>query len=276
MMDHFINKRRLEIGTCLFLVLVCLVVYVQLIGFSFVSYDDELYITKNPYIKAGLTRDSIVWAFTSGYAANWHPLTWLSHMLDMELFGLNPMAHHWTSLQIHIVNVVLLFLFLRWVTGTICRSAFVAVLFAVHPLHVESVAWISERKDVLCAFFWILSMWGYVGYVRRPNKTRYLLLVILFTLGLLSKPMIVTLPFALLLLDFWPLERFQSLIYERKFKPVHAMATLILEKMPLFILSVVSSVITFFVQQHAGALASIESLPIKARIANAIVSYAGY
>jgi tetratricopeptide (TPR) repeat protein len=276
MMDHFINKRRLEIGICLFLVVATFVVYARISGYNFVNYDDELYVIKNPFIKAGFSRESIVWAFTSGYAANWHPLTWLSHMLDMELFGLNPMGHHWTSLQIHIVNVVLLFLFLKWMTGAVWKSAFVSTLFAIHPLHVESVAWISERKDVLCAFFWILSTWAYVGYVRRPEKKRYIILLVLFTLGLMSKPMIVTLPFTLLLLDYWPLERFQSLIYENKFKRVHAMTTLVLEKLPLFVLSVVSSVITFFVQQHAGAVAPIKYLSLNPRIANAIVSYVSY
>jgi len=276
MTDHFIQKRRLEIVICLLLVMVSTLIYFQLNGFEFVTYDDELYITKNPYIKAGFTRESIVWAFTSGYAANWHPLTWLSHILDIELYGLNPMGHHWTNLQIHMINCILLFLFLQWISGAIWRSAFVAALFAVHPLHVESVAWVAERKDILCAFFWILSMLAYVGYVRRPNKTRYLLLLILFTLGLMSKPMIVTLPFALLLLDFWPLNRYQSIIQERKINISQALLTLVQEKIPLFLLSTVSSFITFWVQHHAGAVASITSIPLEARAANAIVSYTSY
>lgn len=276
MADHFIQKRRLEIVICLFLVSVTLLIYFQVSGFEFVTYDDESYITKNPYIKAGFTRESIVWAFTSGYAANWHPLTWLSHMLDIELYGLNPMGHHWTNLQIHIVNSILLFLFLQWISGAIWRSALVAALFAVHPLHVESVAWVAERKDVLCAFFWILSMWAYVGYVRLPNKTRYLLLLILFTLGLMSKPMIVTLPFTLLLLDFWPLYRFQSIIKERKINFFQALLALVKEKIPLFLLSTVSSFITFWVQHHAGVVASMTSLPLESRAANAIVSYTSY
>ena len=276
MVGNFIQKRRLEIVICLFLVSVSLLIYFQVTGFEFVTYDDESYITKNPYIKAGFTHESIVWAFTSGYSANWHPLTWFSHMLDMELYGLNPMGHHWTNLQIHIINVVLLFLFLRCMTGAVWRSAFVAALFAVHPIHVESVAWVSERKDVLCAFFWILSMWAYVGYVRRPNKTRYLSLLILFALGLMSKPMIVTLPFTLLLLDFWPLYRFQSFIEKRKINIFQAFSALFREKIPLFILSTVSSFVTFFVQQHGGAVAPMNSFPLESRMANAIVSYINY
>jgi tetratricopeptide (TPR) repeat protein len=276
MADHFIQKRRLEIVICLFLVSVSLLIYLQVRGFEFVTYDDESYITKNTFIKAGFTSESIIWAFTSGYAANWHPLTWLSHMLDIELYGLNPMGHHWSNLQIHIVNVVLLFLFLRLMTGAIWKSAFVSALFAIHPMHVESVAWVAERKDVLCAFFWILSMWAYVLYVRQPNKTRYLLLIILFVLGLMSKPMIVTLPFTLLLLDFWPLYRFQSIIQERKSNVFQALLTLVWEKIPLFILSTVSSFITFWVQHHGGAVASMTSLPFESRVANAIVSYTSY
>ena len=276
MAGNFIQKRRLEIVICLFLVSVSLLIYLQVIGFEFVTYDDELYITKNPYINAGFTPESIEWAFTSSYAANWHPLTWLSHMLDMELYGLNPMGHHWTNLQIHVINVVLLFLFLRSMTGVIWRSAFVAALFAVHPLHVESVAWVAERKDVLCGFFWILSMWAYVGYVRRPNKIRYLSFFILFALGLMSKPMIVTLPFTLLLLDFWPLYRFQSFIKERRINIFQAFLALFREKIPLFILSIVSSFVTFYVQKSGGAVASMISIPLESRAANAIVSYANY
>ena len=276
MMDSLIKKRRLELVICLFLIAASLLVYFQIINYDFINYDDELYLTKNPNIKAGLTPESIIWAFTTGYASNWHPLTWLSHMLDIELYGLNPMGHHWTNLQIHILNTVLLFLFLRWMTGAIWKSAFVAVFFAIHPLHVESVAWIAERKDVLCAFFWILSMLTYVGYVRHPKKRYYLLLVILFALGLMSKPMIVTLPFALLLLDFWPLDRFRLINYEQKINVFRVLKTLIWEKIPLFVLSAISCFITFFVQQHGGAVASIEVFPLNARVANSIVSYTSY
>lgn len=276
MIGNFIQKRRLECIICLFLAASSLLIYYQSTQHDFVTYDDELYVIKNPHIKAGLTSESTIWAFTTGYAANWHPLTWLSHMLDFQLYSLNPMGHHWTNLQIHIVNTVLLFLFLKWVTGTIWRSAFVSVLFAVHPLHVESVAWVSERKDVLCALFWILSMWAYVGYVRQPKKTRYLLLLMLFTLGLMSKPMIVTLPFVLLLFDFWPLSRFQVMVYKHQVSTFKVFVRLVWEKFPLFVLAAISCFITFFVQQHGGAVASIESFPLKARVANAIVAYTSY
>ena len=168
MIDRFIKKRRLELGICLFLVTVSLGVYLQVSGCDFVNYDDELYVIKNPHIKAGLTLESTIWAFTTGYAANWHPLTWLSHMLDFQLYSLNPMGHHWTNLQIHIVNTVLLFLFLKWVTGAIWRSAFVSALFAVHPLHVESVAWVAERKR---CFMHLFLDSEYVGLCRLCSET---------------------------------------------------------------------------------------------------------
>jgi tetratricopeptide (TPR) repeat protein len=272
-----VKKRRIEIVIYLSLCAACLVVYLQLINCDFVNYDDELYLTKNPYIQAGITLKNVIWAFTTGYASNWHPLTWLSHMLDFKLYGLNPMGHHWTNLQIHIANTLLLFFVLQHMTGAILRSAFVSALFAVHPLHVESVAWIAERKDVLCTFFWILCMYAYVGYVRNPKKKRwYILLIILFPLGLMAKPMIVTLPFVLLLLDFWPLSRFQSIIHEQKINVFQAFKTLVWEKTPLFVLTAISCVITFFVQQHGGAVASIQALPLKARAVNAIVSYTSY
>lgn len=272
-----VKKRRIEIVICLLLCTACLVVYLQLINCDFVNYDDELYLTKNSHIHAGVTLKSIIWAFTTGYASNWHPLTWLSHMLDIELYGLNPMGHHWTNLQIHIANTLLLFFVLQLMTGAILRSAFVSALFAIHPLHVESVAWIAERKDVLSTFFWMLSMYAYVGYVRNPEKKRwYIVLIILFALGLMAKPMIATLPFVLLLLDFWPLSRFQSMIHEQKINVFQAIKTLVWEKTPLFVLTGISCGITFFVQQQGGAVASIESLPLKARAANALVSYINY
>jgi Tfp pilus assembly protein PilF len=272
-----VKKRRIEIVICLFLCAACLVVYLQLINCDFVNYDDELYLTKNQHIQAGVTLKSVIWAFTTGYASNWHPLTWLSHMLDFKLYGLNPMGHHWTNLQIHIANTLLLFFVLQLMTGAILRSAFVSGLFAIHPLHVESVAWIAERKDVLSTFFWMLSMYAYVGYVRNPEKKRcYIVLIILFALGLMAKPMIATLPFVLLLLDFWPLSRFQSIIHEQKINVFQAFRTLVWEKTPLFVLTAISCGITFFVQQHGGAVASIEALPLKARAANAIASYINY
>ena len=275
-MDNFFKIRRKKIIICLFLVAASLVVYLQLINCDFVNYDDNSYVTENPYIKAGLTLESFIWAFTTGHASNWHPLTWLSHMLDCELYGLNPMGHHWTNLQIHIVNTVLLFILLNWMTGAVWPSSLVAALFALHPLHVESVTWVAERKDVLCALFWILSILAYVRYTRNRSKMNYLLLVVLFSFGLMSKPMIVTLPFTLLLLDFWPLSRFQSMVHEQQAPKSQMLITLVWEKIPLFILSAMSSILTLFVQQYGGAVTSIETISLKARIANAIVSYTNY
>jgi len=173
MIGNFIQKRRLGFIICLFLAASSLLVFYQSTQHDFVNYDDELYVTENPNVNVGVTLEGIAWAFTTGHGANWHPLTWLSHMLDSELYGLNPMGHHWTNLQIHIANTILLFLFFNWVTGALWRSGLVAAFFALHPLHVQSVAWVAERKDVLCAFFWILSMWAYAGYVLHPNKKYY-------------------------------------------------------------------------------------------------------
>ncbi|MGD9107183.1 MAG: hypothetical protein PVJ87_10135, partial [Desulfobacterales bacterium] len=260
----------------MFLIVAILLIYYKSIHYDFVNYDDELYVTENIDVRIGLTIQGIIWAFTTSHAANWHPLTWLSHMLDSELYGLNPMGHRWTNLQIHIANSILLFLFFNWITGALWRSGLVAILFAVHPLHVESVAWIAERKDVLCAFFWIMSMWAYAGYVLHPNKKYYVLLIIFFVLGLMAKPMIVTLPFVLLLLDFWPLSRFQTKEDKFRMPGIQTVVKLVLEKIPLFILSAGSCVVTFFVQQHGGTVASIEALPFNVRVANAFVSYISY
>jgi hypothetical protein len=165
--------------------------------------------TKTAIVQDGLTTESITWAFTTIHAGNWHPLTWLSHMLDCQLYGLNPGWHHITNLIFHLTNTLLLFLFLRKMTGSLWQSSFIAALFALHPLHVESVAWLSERKDVMSTFFMLLTIWSYVWYVKHPSVNRYIWVVLLFTLGLMSKPMLVTLPFVLLLLDLYPLNRFQ-------------------------------------------------------------------
>ncbi|GAJ19156.1 unnamed protein product, partial [marine sediment metagenome] len=177
---------------------------------DFVDYDDPAYVTDNRHVIGGLSGESILWALGSSDASNWHPLTWVSHMLDCELFGLKPYGHHLSSLIIHIFNVLLLFWVLKRATGSVWAGAFVAAAFGVHPLRVESVAWVAERKDVLSGFFWMLTLAAYVRYVSRPGVGRYLLIVFAFALGLTAKPMLVTLPFVLLLLDYWPLERLQS------------------------------------------------------------------
>ena len=193
------------IGTLL--VLVTIGGYGQIYNHSFVSIDDPDYVTQNFYIKQGFSKETLIWAFSTFHAANWHPLTWLSHILDYQLFASEPSGHHLTSLLFHLCNALLLFLVLERMTGALWKSGFVAALFALHPLHVESVAWIAERKDVLCTFFWMLTLWTYFSYAKNRSAHRYLLVLFCFTLGLLSKPMIVSLPIVLILLDFWPLER---------------------------------------------------------------------
>jgi len=272
---------------CLGLVLATLLVYRQVQNCEFVHYDDDQYVTGNPHIRAGLTAGSFRWAFTAAWASNWHPLTWLSHMLDCELFGLNPRWHHTTSLLFHLANTLLLFLVLRSMTGSISPSAFVAAAFALHPLHVESVAWISERKDVLSTLFWLLTMAAYLRYVKRPAIGRYLLTLISFVLGLLAKPMLVTLPFVLLLLDYWPLGRIQisknATAAPHRLRKRRQVGTnrksqprVVLEKIPFFALSLLSSAVTFFVQKQSGTVAQVGLLPLKIRLANAAVSYTKY
>ena len=275
--EEFIIKHR-DILVSLFLIIATLAVYWQIENFDFVNFDDGKYIYENRHVQEGLTLKSITWAFTTFHASNWHPLTWLSHMLDFQFYGINPGWHHLTNLLFHIANTLLLFFVFRKMTGDLWQSAFIAALFALHPLHVESVVWVSERKDVLSTFFWMVTMWSYIWYVENPVVYRYILVFLFFTLGLMSKPMLVTLPFVLLLLDFYPLNRF-------KFQPSDGSASsqqrsntlrLILEKTPLFVLVAISSAITFYAQKKGGALTSLEIYPFKVRIANALVSYVTY
>ncbi len=271
----------------LLLIVITLAVYWQVRNHKFITYDDRDYITENTYVQKGLSREGITWAFTTRYAGNWHPLTWISHMIDCQLYGLNAQGHHLTNLLFHAVNTVLLFLVFRRMTGAVWQSAFVAVLFAVHPLHVESVAWVAERKDVLSSFFWILTMWTYVSYVEQHALYSYLLTLLFFVLGLMAKPMLVTLPFILLLLDYWPLGRFQfvqsgSTLRSQIHNPSNADSEgpfrflLIWEKIPFFALAAGSSVVTFLAQQHEGTIESWEVLPLNIRIANALVAYLRY
>ena len=270
---------RCDILICLFIVIATLVVYNQVSHHSFVNYDDPYYITENVHVQKGLTVDNIIWAFTSTHALNWHPLTWLSHMLDVQLYGLNPASHHLTNVLFHILNSLLLFFVFRRMTGKLWHSSFVALLFAVHPLHVESVAWVAERKDVLSTFFWMLTLWGYARYVEQPGVYRYLLVVMFFILGLLAKPMVITLPFVLLLLDYWPLGRFQPVTktsVDSQLIQKPSAVLLILEKAPLFVLAAVSSIVTLYAQQSGGAVGSLISYPIGVRISNALVSYTSY
>jgi tetratricopeptide (TPR) repeat protein len=237
-----------------------LAVYSPVLHFDFVTYDDPDYVTANPHVQAGLTRAGVAWAFRSGFAGNWFPLTWLSHMLDVGFFGLDAGWHHFTSLCIHTVSSLWLLALLKRLTGALWRSALVAFLFALHPLHVESVAWIAERKDVLSGFFWILILWAYAGYAVRPSPVRYAIALLCFCCGLMAKPMLVTLPAVLLLLDRWPLRR----------------GTRLLEKLPFFAASLVVSAVTYLVHRDAGATAGLSLIPAAFRFENALVSYVAY
>ncbi|HUB87197.1 MAG TPA: tetratricopeptide repeat protein [Verrucomicrobiae bacterium] len=272
-----LTKNQLVAVICLVLAIVTLAVYWPVTGDAFINLDDEQYITANPHVQAGLAWPSVVWAFKSTDAANWHPLTWISHMVDWQLFGNNPAGHHLMSVGFHIANVLLLFIFLNWTTGALWRSAFAAAFFAWHPLRVESVAWAAERKDVLSAFFWMLTLLAYAGYVEKSkvqspkSKVFYVLALFLFVCGLLSKPMVVTLPFVLLLLDFWPLKRISNFRFQ-----ISDFSRLIVEKIPFFALTIVGSLVTYFVQKSAGATWSESSLPFSIRAANALVSCLRY
>jgi Flp pilus assembly protein TadD len=271
-------KIRLDFLVCLFLVITTLAVYWQVRDYEFIGYDDVLYVTRNPHLQTGLSLEGITWAFTSKRAGNWHPLTWLSHMLDIQIYGMDPGRHHLTNVLFHIGNTLLLFLIFRRMTGALWRSAFIAALFALHPLHVESVVWVAERKDVLSTFFWMLTMGAYVWYVERRGFLRYLLVLLFFILGLMAKPMLVTLPFVLLLIDYWPLNRFQfGQSSGGGSKKQRSLALrLVWEKIPLLALAAASSVVTLIVQQTWGAVSSFSAYPLNIRLANAMVSYVGY
>ena len=262
---------------------ITLAVYCPVISFDFVEFDDDRYVAANPVVQQGLSFGGVLWAFGGFHVSNWHPMTWLSHMLDCSVFGLSAGWHHFTNVLFHTVNVVLLFLLLRRLTGATWRSAFVAALFAWHPLHVESVAWISERKDLLSTFFLILGIWAYVRYTEKPSGRRYVLLLILFALGLMSKPMLVTFPCLLLLIDYWPLERIGPAGQTLKIHPGQVSAgkrlnvlLLITEKLPLFVMSAVTSLLTVLAQRSGDAIISLHSMPFSGRIANAVASYSGY
>ena len=271
----------------LLLGLAILALYWPALNCDFVNYDDPTYITSNQDIQHGLNKESIAWAFKTGAASNWHPLTWLSHMLDVQLYGLNPKWHHLTNLLLHMVNSILLFLILKRMTGALWRSAMVAALFALHPLRVESVVWISERKDVLSTLFWMLTVGAYARYVEKVDgqsqhnsqqrtigasskvKVYYGLAILFFACGLMSKPMLVTLPFVLFLLDYWPLQRFQI-------PELQGVSRLLLEKIPFFAMAIASSVVTFIVQKQGGAVSPLTGLPFLARFGNAFIAYTRY
>jgi protein O-mannosyl-transferase len=259
-----VPKRRNAIPLfAILLFLGTLAVYSPTLKNGFVNYDDPAYLTENPQVMQGLTLENVKWAFRSTAEANWHPLSWISHMLDVQWFGLRAEGHHAQSIFWHAVNVVLLFVLLAKVTGFVGRSAVVAGLFAVHPLNVEAVSWVAERKTVLCTFFFLLTLAAYGWYAKRSGVGRYTLLAFLFAMSLMSKPTAITLPLALLLIDFWPLERF----------PGTSLSRLITEKMPLFLMSMASAAITIYAQRVGGAVGVMEALPLGMRVKNAIYSY---
>lgn len=257
------------------IVAMILAVYWQVRDYPLIPFDDDRYITENTPVLAGLTRNGVVWAFTTSYMGNWHPLTWLSHMADVHIFGLSAGWYHLVNVFFHGANAVLLFLALWKMTEGMWQSAFVAALFAVHPLHVESVAWVAERKDVLSTFFWMLTLWSYAGYVESRSRARYLLVTVFFLFGLLSKPMVVTLPFVLLLLDYWPLGRIRMATGGAGDGGMKV-SQLVREKIPLFLMSFGSCGVTYVVQKAGGAVSSASGIPFGFRVANAAVSYAGY
>jgi protein O-mannosyl-transferase len=268
-----VDRRTLAVSVALFFG--TLLLFSRAGGNDFVNYDDPIYVTENPHVQAGLTLHGIRWALTTSAAANWHPLTWISHMLDWSLFEDDPRGHHAVSITLHAVNAVLVFLlFLRLING-FWLSAFSAALFAWHPLRVESVAWIAERKDVLSGCFGLLALWAYLTSVQQRSRKWYWFSLGAFALGLLSKPMLVTLPLVMLLLDLWPLQRLSANCKTQDRRPTASPArTILLEKFPFFLLAAGSCVITLLVQRAGGSISTV--LPLSARIANAFVAVLGY
>jgi tetratricopeptide (TPR) repeat protein len=264
------RQRWLTIGVSIFLLGLTWLVFGQTLRYDFVNYDDPQYVYQNTRITSGINFANVAWAFSHIHSENWHPLTTITHMLDCQLHGLNAGWHHFTNVLLHCLAVVLLFVALERMTGALWHSAFVSAVFAVHPLHVESVGWIAERKDVLSAVFFMLTLLAYLHYTRAPSIGRYLTVALAVALGLMSKPMLVTLPFVLLLLDYWPLGRFEA----HRSNTRRQVLQLILEKIPLIALSAVSSIVTFLAQR--GAIGWTEQLPVSERVSNAFVAYVVY
>lgn len=261
----------------LLLALMTLIIYWPVQYFDFVNVDDHTYVVENLHVQRGLSPDGLRWALGTLYSGSWHPLTWLSHMLDWELYRSNAGRHHWTNVQIHLASVLVLFWVLRAMTGMLWGSALTAALFAIHPLHVESVAWVSERKDVLSGLLWFATIGAYAWYVNSPGWVRYTLVVLLFVMGLMAKPMLVTLPLVLLLLDGWPLSRVSGAL--TVFDPIvkgPVWMRLLVEKVPLLIIATAASVVTYFAQQGSGAIRTLDQYSVGVRAANAIVSYGTY
>jgi tetratricopeptide (TPR) repeat protein len=252
---------------CLTLILITFAIYYQSHSFEFINYDDPAYVYQNPNIQAGITLKAVKWAFTTNHTGYWHPLTWLSLMLDYQLFKNWAGGYHIVNVLFHIINTLLLFYVLMRMTGAVWPSAFVAALFALHPLHVESVAWVAERKDVLSTFLWLLTIWAYIRFVSQPKITRYLPVILFLALGLMAKPMLVSLPFVLLLLDYWPLERLGTR---------RSLSRLLIEKIPLFAMVLASCIATFIAQKRGGVAHTLENCSIPVRFANASISYMQY
>ena len=270
------GNKYLNAVICVSLAAVTIALYSPVIGYSFIVLDDHDYVTANPHIHGGLRWSTIRWAFTSTAAANWHPLTWLSHALDYQLFALNPAGHHLDSILIHALNAVLLFLLLGWVTKRVGPSLLVAALFALHPINVESVAWVAERKNVLSTLFFFFAIAAYVWYAQKPHWWRYLSVAALFAAGLMAKPMVITLPCVFLLLDYWPLNRIAGSPPSSLHVPQFALSKLLLEKIPLLFLSAASAWITLKAQRSGQAVRSLHQFPLGVRIENAVVAYGLY
>jgi tetratricopeptide (TPR) repeat protein len=274
MTDSDIQAKQMEISRtvliCAVLAAATFVAFEGVRSNDFVHYDDDRYVTDNEYVQKGLSFESVRWAFTTRHQGNWHPLTWMSHLVDSTVFGMKPAGHHLVSVCFHIANVILLFLILKKMTGAIWPSAFVAAVFGLHPLGVESVAWIAERKNVLSNFFAFLTIWAYLWYAQKPGWRRYVVIAVLFAAGLLSKSMLVTLPFVLILLDYWPMGRFSGL------KGRRWLWRAIVDKLPLLAMSAAFCVVTYLAQLNAGAVPDMVSMPLGLRISNALVSYIRY
>ncbi len=270
-LDQFLgNVRQRPMLLGALLVFATLLLYCRVAHYEFLVFDDQPYVTKNIHVNTGLNIGNAVWAFTGFHEGNWHPVTWLSHMADCQWFGLKSGPPHLVNVALHAVNVLLLFWLLQRPTGAVGRSFFVAALFAVHPLNVETVAWVAERKSLLSALFSLLTIAAYGWYVRRPGWKKYIVVVAAFSLALMSKPMAVSLPFVLLLLDYWPLHRYEDLPFRRKW------LRLAMEKLPLLLMSAASSVVTMIAQRSGGTVADATALPLSVRMGNAVVSYAAY
>ena len=277
-MTRLIRSEKVRRALILFLLVASTIIaFIPVTQSGFVNYDDPGYVTANQHVRSGLSAAAIAWAFTSTVETNWHPLTWISHQLDCTLFGMDPWFHHAMNLLLHVVSTILLFMAFERMTGEIWKSAFVAFVFALHPLHVQSVAWIAERKDVLSGLFWMLALLAYVEYRKHPTRSRYLSVLVIFALGLLSKPMLVTLPFVFILIDYWPLDHFHP--FKETLPPGTRWSEFgrnLREKTPFFILSLASSVVTYIVQQQGRAMISFLVIPFPERVANGIVSYGEY